>query len=159
MKNKLKSLKGKKETIFAQDANLFKRYERVLENEVRIDAQKRGELITQLIELYSSIIQQRTQTNQKIDMMMRVLKQKAQSNLVPPLWNGVKRFIPDMIRFVGFLATPGLLQESVTSTQTSLMGWFAGLLAQPMNLIFALLALIALIIVYMFLYVVSQQLQ
>ncbi len=145
---RLKEFISQRETIFKADPAIYSRLGEVLKNEGQIEAQKRSELITQLIELYTSLAQQRTLITKKIDMMIRVLRSKVQDKLVPPLWNGVKRFVPDLGRFVTYLATPGRLHTSIEDARNSLTSWSIGLLTHPLSLLVVVMYLLAVIALY-----------
>ena len=123
VKERFKALVEQKNTTFQSNPTLYTQLEEILKAEDTVEAQKRGEYIAQLLELYASISQLRMQTNQKVEMMERALQSKAQSNLVPPLWHGVKKFFPDLMRFVLFMVAPGQFQKSSMSVITSFWGW------------------------------------
>ena len=148
---RLKEFANQRETVFKTDQTQFSRLGEVLKNEGQIEAQKRSELITQLIELYTSLGQQRTVISRKIEMMMRVLQSKVQDKLVPPLWNGVKKFIPDLGRFMTYLATPERFNTSITDAQSSVASWLQGLAVQPLTLLLVLLYLLVIAVVYVLL--------
>lgn len=148
---RLKEFVSQKETIFKDDQALYSRLGEVLKNEGQIEAHKRSELITQLIELYTSLAQQRTLIAKKIEMMIRVLRTKVQDKLVPPLWNGIKKFIPDLARFASYLGTPARFAGSIEDAQSSLLTWVFGLLASPLSLLLVLTYLLVIVALYVLL--------
>ena len=151
IKERLEEFKKQRGTVFKSDPIPYNQLGELLQDEAFVDSQKRSEYITQLIELYSGLIQQREMSIKKINTMVRVLESNTNSKLMPPLWNGVKKFIPDSMKFVKFFTTPGKFQESFTHLRSSLSNWFSGLRSDPSSLLFALLYLLAVLAVYFFL--------
>ncbi len=148
---RLKEFVNQRETVFKDDQTQYSRLGEVLKNEGQIEAHKRSELITQLIELYTSLGQQRTVISRKIEMMVRVLQSKVQDKLVPPLWNGLKKFVPDLGRFMTYLATPERFHTSIADAQGSLTSWIQGLAVQPLSLLLVLFYLFVMVVVYILL--------
>lgn len=151
IKERLQDFKNQRNTTFQSDPVPFNRLGELLQSEAFVEAQKRAEYITQLIELYSGLIQQREKAVKKIDAMIRVLKSKTQSQLVPPLWKGVKKFIPDMERFVRLVAAPGRMQSALNTVRTTITSSFSQLRTNPSSLLLAILYILAALLIYFFL--------
>ncbi len=150
IKERFADLKNQQGTVFKTDQILYKQLDAVLKKAF-VESQKRAEYIPRLIDLYSAIIQQQEMSIKKIGTMARVLQSKAQSRLVPPLWHGVKKFVPDMGKFVRFLATPGRFQASLGALRLSLSTWVGALRTNPGSLLLAILYLLAALVMYFFL--------
>jgi small-conductance mechanosensitive channel len=145
---RFKEFMSQRETVFRGDQAQYSRLGEVLKNEGQIEAQKRSELITQLIELYTSLAQQRNLVTKKIEMMVRVLRTKVQDKLVPPLWSGIKKFIPDLGRFINYLGTPARFHGSIEDTRSSLSLWIRELASHPLSLLIFFLYLLITIVSY-----------
>ncbi len=151
IKDRLQNFTQQRQEVFASEPVVYKRLGESLQNEAFVESQKRSEYINQLIELYTSLIQERQAIVKNIDTMIHVLKSKAQSLLVPPLWNGVKKFVPDVGRFMKYLITPGRLQLSLQNLRISASSWFSTIRTNPSSLLLAILYLLAALVVYFFL--------
>lgn len=117
IKEVIKLFRSQKDSIFKGRASEYNRYAVQLKDELS-EIHQRGEIIAQLIELYTNISTMQTQEIKKIDAMLDILKSKSQWRTSPPLWKGLQNFIPDIKRFIKYLTSKDIRQSIAVNQQT-----------------------------------------
>ena len=148
VKARLAAFREQKDTTFKSHQEEFNRLGMVLKDEAFKHTQQRGEIIAQLIELYSSLSNNLNLSIKKIDTMLRVLGTKSQWKGAPPLWKGLKRFIPDMAKFWAYLTAGKRISQSVVTSRKAVGGWFSTVRDNPGMLGFVLLYLVLLLLLF-----------
>ncbi len=149
IKARLKAFKEQRQTVFKNNLEEFNRLGGLLKEEAFTESQQRGELITQLVELYTSISNYKNLTIKKIDAMLAVLSSKTRWKGAPPLLTGLKKFGPDMGKFVQFLVGDKQVSKSLVRNQQTFVGWLKGFKESPSSLLAALLYAFILFLLYL----------
>lgn len=147
LKERLKELKDQKDTLFKGHLGEYNRYHTQLKNEIYEDIPKRGEIITQLIELYNTISNTRNLIIKKIDGMIDELKAKQQWIGAPFLWRGLASFLPDIKRFSKSIFQKNLCQILIDHKQ-SLFNFIGYYQNNPSEIFPLILKIILIIIIF-----------
>ena len=150
IKARIKTFREQQETVFKNHRDEYVRLANLLKEAIT-NAQQRGEIITQLIELYSTLIHSKEMTIKKIDTMIGVLSSKSQWKGGPQLWKGLKKFIPDMSKFGHYVFDKKQIAASFTTNQKAVTSWFSSLKTAPSSLFTLLLYAIILFLIYLLL--------
>ncbi len=150
IKARIKTFREQQDTVFKNNKEEYARLALLLKEAIT-NAQQRGEVITQLIELYTTLVHFKEMTIKKIDTMLSVLSSKSQWKGGPQLWKGLKKFIPDMTKFVQYLFDGKQIGLSLANNQKALTNWFGSIKTTPSKLLATLLYLIILFLIYLLL--------
>ncbi len=147
VKARFAAFRDQKDTTFKNAQEEFNRLGLLLKDEAVKQVPQRGEIIAQLIELYTNLSHSLELTVKKIDDMMRVLSSKSHWKGAPPLWKGLKKFFPDMAKFWAYLTAEKQISKSLTTNKKTLESGFA-LLKNPRVLGSVLVYLLLLLLLF-----------
>lgn len=149
IKARIRDLKGQRDTIFSNENNKYSKLLNTLKAEATEEAPKRGEVIAQLIETYTNISNARRTLVKKIDSIIEELKSKHWIG-VPPLWQGIRHFVPDVKRFFKFIGEQKI-SVSFANFQESISNIAKYYAQNPMAIFSLILQLIIVILVFVLL--------
>lgn len=150
IKNLIKSFRDQKDSIFKNREQEYRHYTDILKNEATLKAHSRGEMIAQLIELYSNTSNLRSIIIDKLDMMITELRSKSQWRGAPPLWKGLQTFVPDINRFIRYLSEKDISQ-SIYSLKNSFNNSISYYSTHVNQLIYLILQVVAILVLLWFL--------
>lgn len=149
IKARIKNFKDQKNSVFKENQAEYDSYANILKDEATESASRRSETIAHLIEIYNNITNIRKLSIEKIDTMIKELRNKMQWSAVPPLWKGFKNFIPDISRFISFIGEKSF-SKSVQDVSKNIENG----IKYYKNNIFSLLSLILQIIILCLIYII-----
>ena len=150
MKARIKLFREQKDTVFKNQPDEFVRLSNVFKDALT-EAQQRSEVIAQLIDLYNTLIHQKELASKKVDTMIEVLTSKTRWKSGPQLWKGLKKFVPDMTKFVSYLFDSKQITQSLTNDKKALGNWLWSFKTTPSTLLSTLLYLLILFLIYLLL--------
>ncbi|MBA2307460.1 hypothetical protein H0W26_04980, partial [Candidatus Dependentiae bacterium] len=98
IQNYMKRFKEQESGLFKNKQEMHASLGQILKDQVLLETEKRGEVIAQLIDVYTTTIASLKMSSKKVDTMLGILKSKANWTGAPLFWTGLKSFIPDMTK-------------------------------------------------------------
>ena len=150
IKARIKTFKEQRDTVFKNNPEEYARLAKLL-GKVFNEAQQRGEFIASLIEVYSNLNHGKEMTIKKIDTMIGVLTSKTQWKSGPQLWKGLKRFVPDMTKFVQYVFEGKNIGQSFAANQKAVSSWLGTIKTAPSTFFSLLLYILILFLIFLLL--------
>lgn len=148
VKARFAAFREQKDTTFRSSQDEFNRLGLLLKDEASKATPQRGEIIAQLIELYTNLGNSLLKTVKKIEGIVRTLSAKSQWRGAPPLWKGLKKFIPDLGKFWSYLTSEKRVSKSVVASRKGFVSWLGTLKSTPSMIGFILLYIMLLLLLF-----------
>lgn len=137
IKDEITKIKEQKTAVFRSRLAEYNRYVTALKNEAFDIVAKHSETIAILIETYTNINSSRKLLIKKVDSILEELKSKSWIG-IPPLWQGISHFVPDLKQFGRFLQEQKI-STSLSNFSKTISNNFQSWLKNPATLILLIL--------------------